>query len=364
MFLLHSMTAWNIYFSGITAITALISQEFTLRPTLSGPNIYVLNCLFNSITSTGNGGALYSTSVSCLLVESTSFFSCKTSGNGGAIYFENTNSGQCVLHEVCGYDCCTTDSSSRNFVNIYVKNDISSKNYINYSSISCCVNVNAWDTLYLGNGKICFQSVNISNNKCGGNSVYCCPFFDLNSDTLSFSYSSFADNSVANHVLFLLWTSGAKYEIKICNILRNSQVTVNSYGIISTWGNTKIEDSCILENNAAPIFYTTSSSYRITLLNCTVDTTSNNGYLITQNTATKSFILALIHISTQNCHSEYDVVGYLTPITPHTPFSKKTKHYCTYQKYLLQLRNEDVVSLISILIFNFIHLDASFGPFY
>jgi hypothetical protein len=357
------MTVWNDYFPG-TSPTNLPSQTYTLRQTPTNTYVYVLNCLFNSITSTGDGGALSCTSVSYLLVESTSFFSCKTSGGyGGAIYFQNTNSGQCVLHEVCGYDCCTTDSSFRNFVHIYVKNDISSKNYINYSSISHCVNVNAWDTLRVENGKICFQSVNISNNKCCGNLVLCYPFLYSNSDTLLFSYSSFADNSVANYGLLTLWVKGAKYEIKNCNILRNSQVTANSYGMISTWGNTVIEDSCILENKATPTFYQQSSSYKITLSNCTVDTTSNNGHLIMLNTATKSFIFALNHMSTQNCHSGYDIVGYLTPITPHPPSSNKQIHCYTGQKYRLQLRDEDIVSLISTLIFNFIHLEASLGPF-
>jgi hypothetical protein len=357
MFLMYSKTAWDDYFSGTTITTTHISQTHTSRPTLSGTNVYLLNCFFISITSTGSGGALYFyNSVSYLLVESTSFFSCKTSGgNGGAIYFQNTDIGQCVLHEVCGYDCCTTDSYSRLFVCILVKNDILSKNCINYSSISRCVNVNAWCTLRLDNGKICFQSVNVSNNKCKGESVICFPFLDYNSDTLSFSYSSFADNSVTDYALFLLWSSSAKYEIKSCNILRNSQVTVNSRGTFSTQGNLKIEDSCILENNATPIFYTISSSYRITLSNCTVDSTSNNGYLIIQNTATKSFILALNHMSNLLCHSEYDVVGYLTPITPPPP-SKKQIHCYTGQKYRLHLRDEDIVSLISILIFNFVHL--------
>jgi hypothetical protein len=365
MLLLHSMTAWNDYFPG-TTLTILPLQTYTLRQTPSNTYVYVLNCLFNSITSTGHGGALYcSTSVSCLLVESTSFFSCKTSGGkGGAIYFENTNSGQSVLHEVCGYDCCTTDDNHHHFVHIYVKDDVLNKNYINYSSISRCVhvNVNTCDTLHLFYGKICFQSVNKSNNKCGGNSIYCYPFVDSNSFTCSFLYSSFADNIATGYRLFLLWSIGAKYEIKCCNIIRNSQVTVNSYGIISTQGNTMIEDSCILENKATPTFYTTYSSYKITLSNCTVDSTSNNGNLIIQNTATKGFILALNHISTQNCHSGYDVVGYLTPITPPPPplpSSNKQKYCYTGQKYRLMLRDEDIVSLISILIFNFIHLDAS-----
>jgi hypothetical protein len=362
MFLLHSITAWNDYFPG-TSPTNLSSQIYTLRQTPSNTYVYVLNCLFNSITSTGHGGSLYCTST-YLLVESTSFLFCKTSGGyGGALYFENTNSGRCVLHDVCGYDCCTTDGNPRNFAHMYVNNDISSKNYLNYSSVSRCVNTIGWDTLRLENGKICFQSFNITNNKCAGNTVLCCPFVDSNSFTCSFLYSSFADNSVANTALLLLWSSGAKFEIKSCNILRNSQVTVNSYGMISTMGNTMIDDSCILENKATPIFYTTSSSFKITLSNCTVDSTSNNGYLITQNPVSKSFILALNHMSNLICHAEYDAAGTLTPITP-PPSSKKRIPCYTGQKYLLQLRDEYIVSLISILIFNFIHLNASIDSFY
>jgi hypothetical protein len=180
----HSKTAWNDYFSGTTATTTLNQQEHTSRPSHSGSNIYVLNCLFRSITSTSNGGALFcSSSVTYLLVESTSFFSCKTSGYAGAIYFDNQNNGQCVLHEVCGYDCYSTNGNHYQFVNIYVKNDILSKNYINYSSISRCVKEGAWYTLRLGNGKIFCPSFNVSNNKCLGEFVLCYPFKDSNSVT-------------------------------------------------------------------------------------------------------------------------------------------------------------------------------------
>jgi hypothetical protein len=355
-FLLHSKTAWNDYFSGTTATTTLYSQEYTSRPTLSGSNVYVLNCLFRSFTSTSSGGALYSTSISYLLIESTSFFSCKISGgNAGAIYFSN-GGGQCVLHEICGYDCCTTNSNDWQFDYIYVKNDISSKNYINYSSISRCVNDNtdAWQLLYHYNGKILCPSVNISNNKNYGNSVLFYPLYYSNTVTCSFSYCSIVDNIATYHAWIILWTSGAEYEIKCCNILRNTENTGNSRGTISAYGNMKILNSCILGNTANYIFFQQSSSYRITLSNCTVDSTSNNGYLTIQSTATKSFILALNHMSTQNCHSGYDVVGYLTPIAPLPPSSRNLKQYCTGPKYRIQLRDEDIVSLISILVFNFV----------
>jgi hypothetical protein len=357
MFLLHSKTAWNDFFPG-TSPTNLPSQTYTYRPTPSGSNVYVLNCLFSSITSTGHGGALYCTST-YLLVESTSFFTCKTSGGrAGAIYFSNSG-GQCVLHEVCGYDCCTTDSNNALFVYTNVKNDISSKNYVNYSSISRCVNDNYWDALWLNYGKIFCPSVNMSNNKCKGEFVLYYPISYSNTVTCSFSCSSFADNIASQNSCLLLWTSGAEYEIKNCNVLRNTQGTVNGRGTICANGNLKIIDSCILENMAAPIFYQQSSSFIITLSNCTVDKTTYNQNLITQNTVTKSFILALNHMSTQNCHSRYDAAGTLTPVIQTPSSSKKQKNYCTNLKYRLQLRDEDITSLIGILIFNFIHLDAS-----
>jgi hypothetical protein len=221
------------------------------------------------------------------------------------------------------------------------------------------VNSNSQLILRLLYGKIYCPSVNISMNKCEYFSSICCdPFSDSNSVTCSITYSSFANNAVTGFTCIVLYTTGAKYEIKSCNILRNTQGYLNSYGTIATKGNLNIVDSCILENEADYIFYQQSSSYRITLSNCTVDTTSNNGYLSIQNTVTKSFILALNHIFTQNCHSEYDAAGKLTPIIQTPSSSKNQKHCYTCQKYRLMLHDEDIISLISILIFNFIHLDA------
>jgi hypothetical protein len=128
-------TVWSDYFTGTPTI--IQSNDYTSRPTLSGTSVYVLNCLFRSIKSESDGGALSSTSVQYLLIESSSFFSCKTSdNNGGAIYFYNRDSGQCVLNEVCGYDCYSTYTSGNayeQFARIDVYNSISSKNYVNYS---------------------------------------------------------------------------------------------------------------------------------------------------------------------------------------------------------------------------------------
>jgi hypothetical protein len=351
---------WNDYFSG-SPVTTLTPQEYKSRQTPPGTSVYVSNCLFNTFTSESTGGALYCTSVTYLLVELSSFFSCKTnSQNGGAIYFSNSG-GECVLHGVCVYDCCS-GSSSYQFAYIYVKNVASSKNYVNYSSITRCVNErsDSFHTLYFGNGNVCCPSVNLSMNKCGyfsGITPY--SLCDASSVTCLLSYSSFTDNIAYTYYCICLDTSGANYEIKSCNILRNT-INTGSYGIVYTSANVMIKDSCILENTAAQIFYQYYSKYAITLSNCTVDKTTNNQKLIIQNTVTKSFIHALNHISTQNCNTEYDAVGSLTaiPYIP-SPTKKSFCDCCSCKMNHYQAKVSDFFTFISLFMITFIHPNPS-----
>jgi hypothetical protein len=351
-FMLYFRNAWSDHFT-VTGPTNFDSQTYTSRQTPSNSYVYFSNCLFKSILSSSQGGALYCTSATYFLVESTSFFSCKTSsGSQGAIYFSNGN-GQSVLHGVCGYDC----SSNPNYQFAYtqVNNAASSKNNVNYTSVSHCVNANSNSNYVLGlqNGKNSCSSVNLSINKCQyASGISCMPLTDSNTLTCSLSYSTFTDNIANGYNCVWLNANYANYEIKNCNILRNSQVS-GTYGIIYTSGNLMIEGSCILENTATYIFYQYYSSYTITLSNCTVDKTSYNQKLTIQNTVTKSFILALHHMSTQNCHSGYDSACYLTPII------QSPSSLCSCGKFLYQLQLSDFFSLFGVFHFNFIHIETS-----
>jgi hypothetical protein len=317
VFLMYIKTTWNDYFEGSQSVI-LQHQHYSSKQTPTDTNVHVSNCLFAFFTSSNSGGALFcSTSVTCLLVESSSFFSCKTiSGSGGAIYFTNTDSGQSVFYKVCGFDCCS--SSNCQFSVVETCNFLTKKNYINFSSFSRCVSEssNSYYILFHKNGKNLYPSVNVSMNKCYCRGIYCCPYLDSNSVTFSTSFSSFVDNIAIASTCIMLWMNGAKFEIKSCNILRNTQYSLYSEGTIYTNGITNIEDSCILENIAKYIFFQKSSSYTITVSNCTVDSTSSSGNFVIQNTVTKSFILALNHMSTQNCFSEYDSARTPTLIIP------------------------------------------------
>jgi hypothetical protein len=357
VFSLYFRTSWSDYFPA-TYPTNLDSQNYNSRQTPSGSSIHVSNCLFYSITSSDQGGALYcSGSVTYFLVESSSFFSCKTSsGYGGGIYF--SNNGQSVLYKVCSYDCTNKEYL---FAYICVNSASSSINYVNYSSVTRCVNENSGSfySLGLGNGKICCPSINISMNRMERvSAIHCFPYSVSNSVTCSLTYSTFANNNDFWWICIYFSNSGTKYEINSCNIIRNTQGNTSSYGTFYTTGNLMIEDSCILENKAPYIFYVASTT--ITLSNCTVDVTSSYVGFKTQNTITKSFVLALNHMSTQNCHSEYDSVGTLTPIIQPPSPSKIQKLYYTCQRlfHLCQQRNSHPFISIIILLFNFIHTYA------
>jgi predicted outer membrane repeat protein len=349
-------TAWSDYFPGTSPTTPLNPKKYNERQTVSNANVYVSNCLFSECTSTSNGGALYCSSVTYLLVETTSFFSCKTSSECGAICYSNSGNSECVLNKVCGNDCCTTGNSYFLFASITVKSSSSSKNYVNYSSLVRCVgeNPSLGITIYLYYGKVCCPSVNISMNKCLERPGFSChPTAESNSITLSLSYSTFADNNATKYTCLYSNNENAKNEMKCCNILRNTQVELASNGVICLRGNTLIEDSCILNNKADCIFYTSSSSIT-TLSRCTIDkTTIGAGSLTIQSTVTKSFILTLNHMSTQNCNAEYDSAGTPTPII--------IIHYYSCKNYFNQPRLREFISLICVFMFNFIHPRPSAG---
>ena len=138
--------AWTDFYDG-TVSPNCEKTEIKFRVELSSSNAYICDCLFTNITSTSSGGAFYSISTTKLLIETTTFASCKTSAqNGGAVYFVNTNYGQSAINRVCAFDCCSTyssGSSNGQFLYVSVKDALEYKNSVNYSSVGNCVNLNS-----------------------------------------------------------------------------------------------------------------------------------------------------------------------------------------------------------------------------
>jgi hypothetical protein len=93
-----------------------------------------------------------------------------------------------------------------------------------------------------------------------------------------------------------------------------------------TCGNTDISDSCLLENTATYLFCISSSSYTVNLIHCTVDKCNYCGGSLKTSKATMSFILPLVHLSTENCFASFDAVGDLTAVLPERTTPMPTKN--------------------------------------
>jgi hypothetical protein len=299
-------------------------------------NVYVHDCVFSYCSSSSNGGALIcGSNVYRLLVEQTAFISCSTlSGAGGGIYFSNSASGECVLSRICGYNCSSTGSGP--FAYIYLKNDVNNKNYVNDSSFTRSLKKSGSPAraLYIFNGNILCQSVNISNNECDSYSgIYCRPTASSVSDTCCISHSSIVNNTAnGRHGCIILGDSGTSMTIDTCNILNNIQTDYSS-NEISFYVHTYllIKDSCVLGNNQGKRVFHVTTSGKVTLSNCTIDDdifskTRYSGSVTITKMIERTFINALLHISTQKCDSYFDSYGTLTA-KPNVP-TQRTKHPC------------------------------------
>ena len=131
----------------------LKGNELQSRQSVSNSNVYIYCCVFNNCISSGSGGAVSSTTTQKILIEETSFDSCRTSSsyNGGAVHFNNGNNGQFALNKICSYNCSTMMNKYGQFAYVIIKNAAEYKNSVYQTSIACSINMNAdsWYSLYI-----------------------------------------------------------------------------------------------------------------------------------------------------------------------------------------------------------------------
>jgi hypothetical protein len=318
----------DFYGPGNTNIKEYKNTKYTGQIAPTDQNVYVHDCFFQSCSSSSHGGAIScGSSVYKLLVEQTSFVSCSTSNQrGGAIYFYSTSYGECILSRICGFDCSSTNPSNSwgQFAHTNTKTDATYKNYVNDSTFTHSTNWNSgsYETLWLQYGNILCPSINITDNSYyGWTALLCRPTTGTSSPTpypSCLSYSSFVNNTANGEYCCIYHeNSGSTQCIDSCNIINNKQ-TSSSHGIIYASGNLLIKDSCVIGNDEKnKVFYVSSSSYKITISNCTIDDDifTNGRYSGTVTiikTITNSFINALSHISTYHCDSYFDSYGTLS----------------------------------------------------
>jgi hypothetical protein len=319
----------DVYSPGLNPTNYTRTEYSGTRLNPTANNVYVYDCFFHDFSYSSSGGALYcSGSVYKLLIEQSSFFSCKiSSGNGGGACFSYSGNYESVLSKICGFGCSCDNCGQCVFINLGNNGDY--KNHFNDSSITHSLKdgKNPWDSLFLESNIIFCPSNNFTNNECYTASGFCCASKrSSTSETCRISYCSVVNNTAnGGYKCIRLYYSGSTHCIDTCNILNNKQTT-SSYGTIRSYTNVLIKDSCILGNDEGKTVFYVDSSYMITVSNCTVDNNRYSGSVTFTKTIQSSFIHALSHLSTRRCDSYFDSYGTLTA-KPNVPV-ESTKNQC------------------------------------
>ena len=341
------------------------TQSGTNRFILSNRgDAYVANCNFHDITSDSRGGAIgcstsseSSTIVARLLIEETTFTTCKTTNiKGGGIFFNNGYTGECVIFRTCAFDCSSTNSSNSlggQYAYIITNNEATCKNEVNETTITGIKKqASAYPhyALRLQYSNIICSSVNITNNECCYyTALYCCPNYDASAFTCCIIYTSIVNNSAnGGYGCILLCTAFSRHLIFTSNIINNKQST-NVVATILTYVNLFINESCIIGNNEGRrVFYEDGNSCQITITNCTLDSdiitkTRYSGTFIILSSKEYNFINGLRHIVTENCESLLDPQGLLV-VLREIPKRTTSCHVITpYCKCLRQHNNVGVL---------------------
>jgi hypothetical protein len=319
----------NVYGTGLNPTNYTRNEYAGTRLTPNTNNVYVFDCFFRDISYSSNGGAIScGGSVYKLLIEQSSFFSCKiSSGRGGGVYFSNTGNYECVMSKICAFGCSCSDFGQ--FASISLYNNANNKNHVNDSTITHSLKEgkSQYDSVYLRGETILVPSNNFTNNECYYSSAFCCDTTrSSTSETCWISYCSVVNNTAnGGSQCIRLYNSVSIHCIDTCNIINNKQTTTGS-GTIYASTNILIKDSCILGNNEGKTVFYASSSCKITVSNCTVDNNRYSGSVIFTKSIERSFIHALSHIVTRSCDSYFDSYGTLTA-KPNIP-SQSTKDRC------------------------------------
>ena len=314
--------SWSSFYStGSPTETVYIDK--TTRQTPTGSYLYVVRSLFTQFSATSNGGCIYlSNTATDALIEESSFTYLSSTTWAISIYIAVKNA---VYNKVCGFDAKTTVSSSEVFDSIQTPDSVANRNEVYLSSFSY-IKESPKCTLLLSRqyGKQLINSLNVSMNECKGTSgIYCYASYQSGSISTLISYSSFTNNSaVSENMCICFKRYPASYKMQTCNVISNKQSN-NNKGLIASYGEIMINDTCIL-NNEATLVVAVYNGYTMTLMNTFLDKQEyKTGTIVIENGFATSFVNALIMLKTGKCDATFDKFGDLGGIV-----SKKKRSIC------------------------------------
>lgn len=145
--------SWDTYYDGQYIKSSRLN-------TANSDNYFVSNCFFKE--STSRIIFIYSSNDNTkLLLEYSTFSKMRVNATGACLYF--TNSGQCVISQVCAFECSCINASGH-FSSVQVSPIENHKNFVIESSFLCCGEESlGWSVLRILNGTILCDSNNVTS---------------------------------------------------------------------------------------------------------------------------------------------------------------------------------------------------------
>ena len=223
-----------------------INQNIRYSTTTNNISIFFYIFYNIIITESLKGGAISIDNTNLYsLISICSFNTISTNGNGGAIYFFGSG---IELNKLCGYNCFTTLSGSHGLF-CYIRIKSTHKSYFDLLSVSYCspsIKTTSYGSLLFDYGFKFIENINSSFNILTASAG-----FQTSYDNIYFKFNLFSNNS-CNHIIF----RGARLTgyLNYSNFINNKPTTANYGSFYNELSGNIIFYKCIFYNNNNYLF--------------------------------------------------------------------------------------------------------------
>ena len=297
--------------------------------TSTNQQLYILDCLFQQCIG-DSGEAIHHEIDGQMLIEQSAFNSCQSTEQGGAIY---KTKGESVINASCNTKSFSNGQVEGQF--IYNNVSMNGKNRILDSSIthsmSDASNPSFSSTLFLFNGNILLNTVNLSNNFCNDDAVWYFETMTTNPKNNMTFLQICQNNATYPTIIYCIQYSSESF-LDYSNIIQNTvqnRARETAEGLITcNSGYLTIRNSSIMNNNAQIIL---AANFQVTIDNCSIDFDSSKAAGSTNFFETSSKFTISLHFT------ETDKLLSFVPIKVEEEVTLDEKEHWRFSVFIIPL---------------------------
>jgi len=286
------------HFQISTSPQVCVNSRIVTAPT----NFYISNCIYKSLTSSTDGGAISLTLSECRMLIEGSFFDTIIAPKAGAITFTCTGTGGSVLDKVCSHKVVVSSGQYYQFGYF----SVSSSQKINrafYLSItqSRISSATLYESVRFNQGNQVCDYMNSSYNHLsyGSGAVFNYP---VNSSS---SYCTFSNNQDNGYRCIYFYQGSGTCYMQYSNVVSNNQGSATLSNVFRNYQVTSYVSHCVLYQNIAKCMFDIESG-KMYVSNCYSDNYlyyANQPIFLNKFGPSNTFIIN--HLNSYLCYAPY-----------------------------------------------------------